>query len=93
MKAWKTRYGDNDIEVVNSAAKATLKVNGKTQDVFWGLFALQVRLFGFVQRNDSTQRIKVAMGSTFFAMHCAVFVDDEMVFSSDEAQKTIHREN
>ena len=84
MRIWKTKYADAEIKVVNSFVTTTLQVNGKTQDVFWGLFALGVRLSGSLESNGDTRRIKAVLGAKFFTWDCAIFVDDEMVFSSTE---------
>ena len=84
MKIWKTKYRDTEIVVVNTLTTTKLQVNGKTQDVYWGLLAFQVRLHGSVECNGNTQRIKAVMGSKLFTWDCAVFVDDQMVFNSTE---------
>ncbi|MCH7919418.1 MAG: hypothetical protein IIC50_15710 [Planctomycetes bacterium] len=84
MKIWKTTYADTEIAVVNSLVTTKLQVNGKTQDVYWGLFAFGVRLYGSLKSNGDTRRIKAVMGAKLLTWDCAIFVDDEAVFSSTD---------
>ncbi|OVE82445.1 hypothetical protein BVY04_00915 [bacterium M21] len=84
MKVWKAQYSGTEIVVTNSLATTKLQVNGKTQDIFWGLFAFQIRLSGSLKCQGNKHCIKAIMGSKLFTWDCAIFVDDEMVFCSTE---------
>jgi hypothetical protein len=87
MKIWTVNCGGTEIKVTNSFATARLLVNGKTQDIFWGLFSLcgNVQLHGSIESGGEIREVRVTLGATCFTVNCAIFIDDEMVFCSADA--------
>jgi|GEM_PF-2318260 len=85
-KTWKTTYEGTDISVINTFSTLKLQVDGKTQDVYWGIMAWQVRLWGSVHAQAKRHRIKVVVGPRWLTFDCAIFVDDELLFDSTEGR-------
>jgi hypothetical protein len=87
MKTWTVNCGGTEIKVTNSITTARLLVNGKTQDIFWGFFSLcgNIHLRGSVEAGGETREVRALLGTKFFIVNCAVFIDDEMVFCSADA--------
>ena len=81
-KTWHIDFEGNEIAIRNSALNCELLVNGKVQDLFWGIFALQARLFGSFESAGNQHRVKAIVGTRCLRANCAIFIDDKMVFNS-----------
>lgn len=73
---WSVTVGDDKIQIDNKFSTTKLYVNGVYQDVYYGVIATIVRLYG--KLSDGRQ-VKVVIGGEL-KMHCSIFVDCECVF-------------
>ncbi len=88
-KIYQTSYRSNNIEIINSAFTCKLVINGKVADVFWGLFGHPPRLLqGRVRIDERDYHIKAVLGIKFIGVQCAIFVDDELIFTTCEILPT-----
>ena len=81
---WHIDFEGKEIAIRNSVFSTELLVNGEVQDLYWGIFALHVRLFGSFESAGIQHRVKAFVGSKFISVNCAIFIDYKMVFNSYE---------
>ena len=70
---WSVDVSGVNIKVKNSTAVAKLFIDGKLQDIFWGIF-LSPHLFG---KLPNGKEVKVVLGGVI-KMHCDIFVDNKL---------------
>ncbi len=80
---WMVKYGEHTIRVVNTWTNEKLFVDGVLQDEQIGLHFTS-RLFGKVKNKDGEFKdIKVSVGTCFLRMKCRIFVDDELIYTTE----------
>ena len=85
MKTWTVNCAGTEVTVTNASTTARLLVNGKTQDIYWGLFIWgNLHLHGSFESGEEIREIRAVLGATWLTMNCAIFIDDEMVFCSTD---------
>jgi len=81
-KEFKTEYKGHSVVVENGPTECKLIIDGKVTDVYWGIFALRVKLTGTIEDESGSYKVKAILGTKFIKVLCAVFINDELVLTN-----------